>query len=81
MSLEILSKMTLKWNFKNGATLSVLLGLIWNVFLPSMILNILLLSRPSWLFITRGVIPGRTGLPTYSISLIGRTGLSKLLMS
>jgi hypothetical protein len=43
MSLEILSKMALKWNFKNGATLLVLLGLIYNVLLPSMILNILLL--------------------------------------
>jgi hypothetical protein len=72
--------MALKQNFKNGVTLSALLGLICNVLLPSTTLNISLLSSPSWLFITRGAILGRTGLQTYSINLIGKTSLSKLLM-
>ena len=39
MSLGILSKMTLKRNIKNGATLSVLLGLIFNVLMPNTTLN------------------------------------------
>jgi hypothetical protein len=79
MSLGILSKMAQKLNFKNGATLSALLGLICNALLPSTTLNISLLSRTSWLFITKRAILGRTGLQTYSIRLIGRISLSKLL--
>ena len=79
-SLGILSKMALKQNFKNGATLSALLGLICSVLLPSTTLNISLLSSPSWLFITRGALLGRTGLQTNSINPIGKTSLSKLLM-
>jgi hypothetical protein len=78
--LGILSKMALKQNFKNGVTLSALLGLICSVLLPSTTLNISLLSSPLWLFITRGAMLGRTGLQTYSINQIGKTSLSKLLM-
>jgi hypothetical protein len=51
------------------------------VLLSSTTLNISLLSSPSWLFITRGAILGRTGLQTNSINPIGKTSLSKLLMS
>jgi hypothetical protein len=50
------------------------------VSLPSTTLNISLLFRPSWLFITRGGLLGRIGLQTYFISLTGREGLSKWVM-
>jgi hypothetical protein len=50
------------------------------ISLPSTTLNISLLFRPSWLFITRGGLLGRIGLQTYFISLTGREGLSKWVM-
>ena len=52
---QILSKMTVKWNFKNGATKSAILGLIYNVLLPSSTLNISLIAD-----VTKAILQAKT---------------------